>query len=69
MVNNAEIITKNNKVVYTVNDIQLLLGIGLNQAYALVRSDVFPVKRINSKYVIPIKTFENWLYSLNDKAV
>ncbi len=68
MVNNAEN-PVNKKIVYTVNDIQNILGIGKNQAYDLVRSDVFPVRKIHSKYVIPIKTFEDWLYNMDNKAV
>ena len=59
----------NIKIVYTVEEIQIMLGIGKNQAYDLVKSGNFPVRKINSKYVIPIKTFEEWLYSMNKTAV
>jgi predicted DNA-binding transcriptional regulator AlpA len=51
------------KVVYTVQEIMGLLGIGRNQAYALVKKDFFPVKRIGNRIVISKKAFEHWLNS------
>lgn len=51
----------NTKVVYTVDEIKNMLGIGINQAYDLVKSGVFPVRKIGSKYVIPKAGFNNWL--------
>lgn len=59
--NNYEI----KKAVYTVEEIKTILGMGINQTYALIKSNVFPVRKINSKYLIPIKTFEEWLFSNN----
>lgn len=50
------------KVVYTVADIQSLLGIGRQQAYEHVNSGQFPVKRLKSKIIVSKKTFEDWLY-------
>ncbi len=53
------------KVVYTVADIQALLGIGRQQAYELVNSGQFPIRRMGKKILIAKKTFNAWLY---DKA-
>lgn len=51
------------KVVYTVAEIQKLLGIGKNQAYDLVNSGVFPVKMVGKKRIISKVGFDNWLNS------
>lgn len=45
----------------TVKDISEQLGIGINQAYALVKTDGFPAIQLNSKYLIPQEEFEKWV--------
>jgi len=54
------------KIVYTVDDIRKLLGIGRKQAYELANSGQFPIKRIGTKIVISKEIFLKWLNS-NDK--
>jgi len=49
------------KIVYTVQEIKEILGIGINQCYELVKSGAFPVKYIGKKMVIPAKPFMDWL--------
>lgn len=49
------------KRVYTVSDVQTMLGVGKNQAYKLIKEEVFPTKKIGRRIVIPIKQFESWL--------
>ncbi len=49
------------KIVYTVAEIQKLLGIGKNQAYELVNSGAFPVKTVGKKLIISKVGFQNWL--------
>lgn len=49
------------KVVYTVEDIKDMLGIGKNQAYKLVNSGEFHVCHIGKKILIPKITFNDWL--------
>ena len=49
------------KIVYTVDEIRVLLGIGRRQAYELANSGNFPIKRIGTKIIIPKNTFNNWL--------
>lgn len=51
------------KIVYTVAEVQKLLGIGKNQAYALVNSGAFPVKTVGKKMIISKVGFQNWLNS------
>lgn len=48
-------------VVYTVTDIQKMLGIGKNQAYELIKKEEFHVKRIGKKIIIPKIGFHEWL--------
>lgn len=49
------------KLVYTVSEVQKLLDIGKNQAYNLVKSGVFPVRTIGKKMVVSKVGFEKWL--------
>ena len=49
--------------VYTVHEIHKILGIGINQAYELVKDAPFPVLRIRNKIRIPKEPFEQWLFS------
>lgn len=49
------------KSVYTVNDVQEILRISRNTAYALVKESTFPVKVIKGQYRIPVDAFNNWL--------
>lgn len=51
------------KKVYTVEEVREILGIGKNKAYELCNNQTFPVLRIGSRILIPIRTFEDWLYS------
>lgn len=53
---------KSEKKVYTVSEVKEMLGIGRNQAYQLCDGEKFPVCRVGTKILIPIKTFEEWLY-------
>lgn len=49
----------------TVGDLQRILRIGQVAAYALVRSNSFPVVRIGRSYRIPQETFISWMQSSN----
>ena len=46
----------------TVKDIQRILNIGVNNAYALVRSNVFPVIKVGHSYRIPRDEFYAWMH-------
>ena len=50
-----------NKRVYTVDEIQAILGISKNTAYALVKSGAFHSVKIGGQYRISKKSFDKWL--------
>ena len=54
-------IVVNEKVIYTVEEVQHILGIGRVQAYDLMKTNQFPVKHIGKRIVIPVKPFMEWL--------
>lgn len=53
------------KTVYTVAELQKLLGTGRGCAYRLCNGQAFVVKRVLLSILIPIKSFNEWLYSDN----
>lgn len=54
------------KIIYTVEEVQHILGIGRVQAYDLVKTKQFPVKHIGKRIVIPVKPFMDWLNSKDE---
>lgn len=50
------------KTVYTVSEVQEMLGIGRGVAYRLCTGKEFPVRRVGRTILIPIKSFNDWLY-------
>ena len=63
MVNQVTAVSKSNveKRIYTVNEIQEMLGIGRNSAYTLVNSGVFKTVRIGGSIRISKQSFDEWL--------
>jgi excisionase family DNA binding protein len=55
--------------VYTVDDIQKILGINKNRAYSLSTSGQFPFIRIGKRIIVPRKTFDDWMYSDTEKVI
>lgn len=49
------------KRVYTVDEIQDILGIGRTTAYDLVKRNLFHSVKIGQKILIPCKNFDEWL--------
>ena len=49
------------KRIYTVDEVQDILGIGRNSAYSLVKSGVFHSVRIGGNIRISKKSFDDWL--------
>ena len=49
------------KRIYTVDEIQDILGIGRNSAYSLVKSGVFHSVRIGGNIRISKKSYDEWL--------
>ena len=54
---------KYDKRVYTVNEIQDILGIGRTSAYNLVNQNLFHVVRVGGSILISKKSFDEWLDS------
>lgn len=55
-------------LILTVKDVQNILRIGQVSAYALVRSNAFPVIRIGRSYRIPQDTFMEWIRKMDTPA-
>lgn len=47
--------------VYYVKDLQKLLGIGRDKAYALMKSAAFPSTKMDGRYYITKTAFKEWL--------
>ena len=47
--------------VYTVRDLQDVLGISKQNAYALTRREGFPVLRVGRRLLIPKAALDEWL--------
>lgn len=50
-----------NRLTLTVKEVSEALGIGINQAYALVKQTGFPKLKIGTKYLVPKDEFELWI--------
>ena len=48
-------------IIYTIKDIQRILGIGKNNAYKLLQLPSFPFIKIGKRYLIPKDDFEKWI--------
>ncbi|MBP3887704.1 MAG: helix-turn-helix domain-containing protein [Cellulosilyticum sp.] len=57
------------KDILTVMEIAIILEIGRNSAYKLVKEQPFPVKTIGKKKVIPASTFFEWLNNGQNEAI
>lgn len=55
------------KRVYTVDEIQDILGISKTTAYQLVRSKVFHSVRVGGQYRISKKSFDSWLDNIDNQ--
>ena len=63
------LISKGDKdnMVYTVKDLESILQIGKNTAYALMKADGFPSYKINNRYFVTSDSLEMWLKSIKGK--
>ena len=53
---------KENIGCYTVKDLQEILHVSRPVIYNLLQKKEFRVLKIGEKYLIPMKSFEDWLY-------
>lgn len=49
------------KLAVSVKEAAQMLGISLNNMYALVRREDFPSIRVGGRFIIPIDSFRRWL--------
>ena len=49
------------RIMMTVKEVSEAMGIGINQAYKLVKQKDFPCMRIEQQYFIPKDAFYNWI--------
>ncbi len=49
------------KQTISVQELSIQLGISLPKAYALVKTEGFPVIHIGSRILIPVEAFKKWL--------
>lgn len=49
------------KLVYSVQEMQKVLGVGRNVAYGLVKRADFPTARVGKRIVIPVEALNDWL--------
>lgn len=55
------------KQVYTAKDIQTILAISRNTAYALLKDPPFTVIKLGDTYRVSKEVFENWLHNRMDQ--
>lgn len=56
------------KDVLEVSDIKKILGCGINQAYALVKSKAFHTVKVGRKIKIPKESFYRWYHGEREQA-
>lgn len=49
------------KRIYTVEEIQDILGLSKTSAYSLVKSGMFHIVKVGSQYRVSKKNFDAWL--------
>lgn len=54
-------VLSNDKKIYTVYEIQDILGIGLSTAYKLVKSKQFHSVKVGQRVMVSKKSFDEWL--------
>lgn len=48
-------------VMYTIDDLQRIFGIGRTKAYQLASSSGFPAIKLNKKILVPQKQLMDWI--------
>lgn len=52
---------RENRLVYTVDEVAVMLGISESYAYKLAKARTFPVLQLGRRMVVPKEKFEIWL--------
>ena len=58
---------KKQRILLRVKDLQTLLGVGRETAYALMRSKSFPSIKIGGSYFVSREALDRWLVSYERK--
>lgn len=56
------------KLIYNTKDLQSVLGIGRETAYALMHNKSFPSIRVGHRFLVEKVALENWLKAYKGKA-
>lgn len=56
----------NEKVMLGVKDIMVMLSIGRDRAYELIKSGEFHTIKLGRKYYVHKEVFDNWLKGINN---
>lgn len=56
------------KIVYDVADLQSVLGIGRETAYALMRNRSFPSIRVGRRFMVEKTALQDWLKQYKGKT-
>lgn len=56
------------KRVYTVDEVQDILGVSKTSAYNLVKSGVFRFVKVGGQYRVSKKSFDTWLDALDNTS-
>ncbi len=65
----SKTVSTSEPVIYSVKDIQKILGCGEKFAYKLKRSNCFQSIKINSKYIITKQKLNDWLEKNAGKGI
>ena len=61
-------IGNNEIVMYAIDDIQRIFGIGRSKAYKLLSSSGFPTIRLNKKMLVEKSKLEDWIAKNSGKV-
>ena len=57
---------RDNRLVYTVDEVATMLGLSESYAYKLARARKFPVLQLGRRMVVPKEKFQIWLNSSHE---
>lgn len=60
-VNTENTAMQTRKRIYTVEEIQDILGVSTTSAYSLVKSGMFHIVKVGGQYRVSKKSFDAWL--------
>ena len=61
-------VDSSHKLLYSVSELRVILGIGKNLAYKLLERNDFPKLKINGRYYIPADKLKKWIDKESSKS-